>query len=143
MLFRSQHPIAHSDHPHHHGAADLTDAPGAATDPVCGMRVDRATAQHRHAHGDTEYVFCSKHCLEKFRADPSRYVAPASARGTVADDAAIYTCPMHPQIRQLGPGHCPICGMALEPEQVSAQSASNPELVDMTHRFWIGLLLTV
>jgi Cu+-exporting ATPase len=107
------------------------------------MTVDQATAKHRQVHAGTDYVFCSRHCLDKFRADPARYVVSKSLPVAPAQEGILYTCPMHPQIRQPGPGHCPICGMALEPAQVSAEGGPNPELVDMARRFWIGLLLTI
>jgi Cu+-exporting ATPase len=114
------------------------------TDPVCGMRVDPATSTHRVEHGGTTFHFCSAGCRAKFEADPDRYLKPGKAAApTAAQKAAIYTCPMHPEIRQQGPGNCPICGMALEPLEVTAEAGPNPELVDMTRRFWIGLVLTV
>ncbi|MCK5712138.1 MAG: copper-translocating P-type ATPase, partial [Hyphomicrobiaceae bacterium] len=87
--------------------------------------------------------FCSAGCRKKFVAEPARYLDPKeSKREAVAPDA-IYTCPMHPEIRQVGPGSCPICGMALEPVDVTAEQGPNPELVDMTRRFWIALVLTI
>jgi len=112
------------------------------TDPVCGMTVDPATAKHHAAHGGLDYYFCSGGCAAKFVAGPEKYLSP---RGPAkpADAQAIYTCPMHPEIRQQGPGSCPICGMALEPLEVSLDGAPNPELSDMTRRFWIGLALTL
>ncbi len=114
-----------------------------ARDPVCGMSVDPQTAKHRAEYHGHEYVFCSAGCHEKFMADPEKYVAKESAAETpAADKGAIYTCPMHPQIRQIGPGFCPICGMALEPVKVSATETSSPELDDMWRRFWIGGVLT-
>jgi P-type Cu+ transporter len=124
-----------------HGDADKSNAP-AAIDPVCGMRVDPATARHRATHKSKDYYFCSGRCRERFEAEPEKFLqpkqtAPASPAG------AIYTCPMHPEVRQIGPGACPICGMALEPEQVSLDDAPDPELADMTRRFWIALALTL
>ena len=109
-------------------------------DPVCGMTVDPATAQHRADHAGRTYYFCCAGCRAKFVADPAKYLGPAPAAAPAAA-GAIYTCPMHPEIRQAGPGACPICGMALEPEIASAEAAPNPELADMTRRFWIGLVL--
>jgi P-type Cu+ transporter len=116
---------------------------GSAIDPVCGMSVDPHTTPHRHTHQGHPYSFCSAGCRSKFAADPARYLAPNAASAPPVPAGAIYTCPMHPQIRQVGPGACPICGMALEPELVSAENAPNPELADMTRRFWIGLVLSL
>jgi heavy metal translocating P-type ATPase len=114
-------------------------------DPVCGMVVDPATAKHRADHDGRSYVFCSAGCHDKFVANPAAYVTDDPAR-PVAEPArkgAIYTCPMHPEIRQPGPGNCPICGMALEPEIASAEQGPSAELIDMTRRFWVGLALAV
>ena len=117
------------------------------SDPVCGMAVDPATSKHRQEHAGATYHFCSAGCRSMFIADPARYLAPArtSAAAGVAPvpDGTIYTCPMHPQIRHVGPGACPICGMALEPLAVTADSGPNSELADMTRRLWIGLALSV
>ncbi|MDE3177893.1 MAG: heavy metal translocating P-type ATPase [Pseudomonadota bacterium] len=111
-------------------------------DPVCGMKVDPATAKHKAEHAGRDYYFCSAGCRTKFIADPARYLAPKPATPPEAAPAgAIYTCPMHPEIRQVGPGACPICGMALEPEEITAEAGPNAELIDMTRRFWIGLAL--
>ncbi len=111
-----------------------------AIDPVCGMTVDPATAKHKAAHKGHDYYFCSAGCKTKFAATPGKYLDKV-AESVVA--GAIYTCPMHPEIRQEGPGSCPICGMALEPLMVTAESGPNHELADMTWRFWIGLALTI
>src|SRR5262249_17500815 len=90
------------------------------------------------------YYFCCAGCRTKFAADPGKYLAPKpSTPAPPAPAGTIYTCPMHPQIRQLGPGACPICGMALEPEMVTADAGPNVELIDMTRRFWIGLVLSI
>src|SRR3954465_10319211 len=120
-----------------------TTASGEAKDPVCGMTVDPAKTPHRHVHRGENYFFCSAGCRTKFAADPAKYLDP-SARAPAAPMPAgtIFTCPMHPEVRQQGPGSCPICGMALEPEMPTADSGPNPELADMTRRFWVGLLLT-
>ena len=127
---------AHHDHP-----APATPNEGMVKDPVCGMDVDpEKTAHKTKAEGETHY-FCSARCLQKFEADPARYLHPEEA--APEDPDAIYTCPMHPQIEQVGPGSCPICGMALEPKEVSRDAGPNPELVDFTRRFWIGLVLTL
>ena len=108
------------------------------------MIVDPATSAHHASHEGQEYHFCSAGCQAKFVADPRRHLDPkAAAPSPAAPAGTIYTCPMHPEIRQVGPGTCPICGMALEPETVTADSGPNPELADMTRRFWIGLALTL
>ena len=119
-------------------------APPAVTsviDPVCGMKIDPATSVHRHEHAKVTYHFCSDGCRAKFAAAPESYLKPKAAEP--AKQGAIYTCPMHPQIRQPGPGNCPICGMTLEPVEVTAEAAPNLELADMSRRFWIGLVLTL
>jgi len=111
------------------------------TDTVCGMLVDPATTPHHHDHQGKEYFFCSAGCAAKFAATPDKYLhalpAPVVAEGT------IFTCPMHPEVRQVGPGACPICGMALEPLEITNTPQDNGELRDMTRRFWIGSLLTL
>ena len=117
-------------------------APGAAIDPVCGMTVDPATAKHRTETGGETVYFCSTGCKARFEADPAAYRGRKSAPPP-ARPGAIHTCPMHPEIRQMGPGACPICGMALEPETIAADSGPNPELADMSRRFWIALALTL
>src|SRR5260221_249645 len=127
----------HSHHGHERSGHRSTDRrPGTAIDPVCGMSVDVATAKHRHSYGGSVWHFCSRHCLDKFGAEPQRY---AKVQGTATPRAGAaggttYTCPMHPEIRQQGPGNCPKCGMALEPVVASAEYQPNPELVDMTRR---------
>ncbi|MCS3729613.1 heavy metal translocating P-type ATPase [Bradyrhizobium betae] len=124
-------------HAHHHesGAAKVTD-------PVCGMTVNPATSKHRFEHHGETFHFCSAGCRTKFAADPGKYLAKRNAEHKAPDPempaGTIYTCPMHPEIRQVGPGSCPICGMALEPEVASLETGPNPELADMTRRFWIG-----
>jgi P-type Cu+ transporter len=125
------------DHGHHHPGDDVR-----VLDPVCGMTVDPATARHSLEHGGRRFFFCSAGCKSKFAAEPHRYLTPKAA-APESSAGTIYTCPMHPQIRQVGPGACPICGMALEPVATSADDAPNAELADMTRRFWIGLALTV
>ena len=132
----------HLDHAHH--AGDQPHAASAtAKDPVCGMSVDPHAAKHTATHAGRPYYFCSAGCREKFIAAPEKYLAPEQVRAEPVPEGTIYTCPMHPEIRQVGPGSCPICGMALEPELATAETGPNPELVDMTRRFWIGLALTV
>jgi Cu+-exporting ATPase len=135
---------SHHDHSHHdHGSHDHAHGPaeGGVIDPVCGMTVDPHTAKHRAEHNGHTYYFCNPTCRTKFIADPGKYLGPREPEPVI--EGAIYTCPMHPEIRQQGPGSCPICGMALEPEIATADSGPNPELVDFTRRFWIGLALTV
>jgi P-type Cu+ transporter len=124
-----------------HGSREATEL---ATDPVCGMTVDPRTTPHRHDHAGHTYFFCSDRCRTKFAAAPTHHLKPGQqTQQTSVPAGTIYTCPMHPQIRQPGPGHCPICGMALEPEIASADAGPDPELADMTRRFWIALVLTI
>jgi len=104
------------------------------------MRVDPTTRKHVFEHNHRTYHFCSAGCRTKFAGDPERYLAPKPRQDDVPE-GTIYTCPMHPEIRQVGPGSCPICGMALEPDVVTLDDAPNHELADMTRRFWIGLAL--
>jgi len=112
-------------------------------DSVCGMKVDPATSQHRFEHGGKIFHFCSAGCQTKFVASPQSYLKSDVAMREPARAGVVYTCPMHPEIRQDGPGHCPICGMALEPLAAPAEAEPNRELADMTRRFWIGLALTL
>jgi Cu+-exporting ATPase len=116
------------------------------TDPVCGMRVDPHTTPHRAEHAGQPFYFCSAGCRTKFVANPARYLGGPDAPKLRAEPVApgtVYTCPMHLQVRQVGPGTCPICGMALEPEVATGEAGPNPKLVDFTRRFWIGLVLTL
>jgi Cu+-exporting ATPase len=113
------------------------------------MKVKRETAKHRFEYKACEYLFCGARCRERFQADPESFLKPkpeqavtAPKRQEPAAAGTIYTCPMDPEIRQVGPGTCPICGMALEPEQVSLDQGPDPELIEMTKRFWIALVLT-
>ncbi len=119
-------------------------APGGKTvnDPVCGMTVDTARAAGTFAFEGKTYYFCALSCRDKFAADPNRYLSPKPKAAEPSESAAEYTCPMHPQIRQRGPGSCPICGMALEPVVMTADEGPNPELADMSRRFWIGAALS-
>ena len=114
-----------------------------ARDPVCGMDVDPHAAKHITEHDGHPYYFCSAGCRTKFVTNPAPYLAKSAFETAVVPVGTIYTCPMHPQVRQIGPGACPICGMALEPEVVSLDAGPNPELADMSRRFWIGLALAV
>jgi Cu+-exporting ATPase len=106
------------------------------------MTVDPVTSKHRFDYRGETFHFCSAGCRTKFAANPQEYLGEARPKAEMPD-GAIYTCPMHPEIRQVGPGSCPICGMALEPEVASLDAPPNPELADMTRRFWIGLTLSV
>ncbi|MCC4253318.1 MAG: heavy metal translocating P-type ATPase [Pseudomonadota bacterium] len=118
--------------------------PGTAVDPVCGMEVEIEGAAHVAEHEGTRHYFCSGRCHDKFLADPDLYLSGRHL-DAVEDvrEGTIYTCPMHPEIRQPGPGSCPICGMALEPETISLDEGPDPELVDMRRRFWVSALLTL
>ncbi len=153
------------EHNPHSPIASPEAASALAKDPVCGMSVDPATAKHKAEHAGETVFFCSSRCREKFAAEPAKYLGKPAAvpgccgpmqhgeahghshraqpQGQTPDPGAIYTCPMHPQIRQDHPGACPICGMALEPEVATAATGPSAELVDMTRRFWIALALSV
>jgi Cu+-exporting ATPase len=135
-------------------------------DPVCGMDVDPSVSEYRSEHGGQTYFFCSGHCQAKFDAAPETYVSPSGDVGhghdghvghdhdghehrdttaspaRVSGEVAEWTCPMHPEIRRPGPGSCPICGMALEPVMVTADSGPSPELAHMRRRFWVGVALS-
>jgi Cu+-exporting ATPase len=123
-------------------------AAGVAKDPVCGMTV-KPTTPHRWTHEGKEYLFCNPKCVEKFKQDPARYLQPAApaapaAPAKPAPAGTVYTCPMHPEIRQDRPGSCPRCGMALEPDvPIAGQPEDDTELRDMTRRFWVSTALTV
>ena len=117
--------------------------PSKVTDVVCGMSVDPVTAKHKLDHEGQTFYFCSNSCKVKFEANPQHYLGGSPKVVTPVVAGAIYTCPMHPQIQQVGPGSCPICGMALEPQMVTAEDVPNHELHDMTRRLWIGLALTI
>ncbi|MGD9598012.1 MAG: heavy metal translocating P-type ATPase [Steroidobacteraceae bacterium] len=135
-----------------HAHAPAPVAPGrTATDPVCGMKVDPGKTPHHADHEGTTYHFCAARCRERFIADPAKYLAPkpeapaghaTAPAPTSAPRGTIYTCPMHPEIRQQGPGTCPICGMALEPEMPGLEEEDNPELRDFTRRFVVTLPFT-
>ena len=129
----AHHRASHAAHEHgtHNGHAH--DGHGPSTqqssnlvkDPVCGMSVDPHTAKHRAEHAGQAYYFCSAGCRTKFMADPAKYLEPRVPAAEAVPEGTIYTCPMHPQIRQVGPGNCPICGMALEPVLVTAEAGPN------------------
>jgi heavy metal translocating P-type ATPase len=132
-----------------------------ATDPVCGMKVDPSVAKHAVDHRGEQFYFCSAGCKDKFLAGPGQYIGhdspdrtggnhaghatePGHGKQTPGEGETVeYTCPMHPEIRQDGPGTCPICGMALEPVIVTADTGPSEELRDMTRRFWVGVVLSI
>ncbi|MGR3434641.1 MAG: heavy metal translocating P-type ATPase [Shimia sp.] len=114
-----------------------------AVDPVCGMSVNRAAAEHLSSHAGDRFYFCSGRCKERFDSAPETYLKGKPTPEPMPAGTT-YTCPMHPEIEQVGPGDCPICGMALEPKGVpTGDEGPNPELVDFTRRFWVGAVLSV
>ncbi|NYZ14842.1 heavy metal translocating P-type ATPase [Azospirillum sp. RWY-5-1] len=141
----------HHDHHrggHDHHAGNAGDA--KVKDPVCGMMVDPGRTDHHAGHGGRTFHFCSARCHDRFVAAPEQYLkpeaepaAPETAVPASPRKGVIHTCPMHPEIRQEGPGNCPICGMALEPVGANVGEGPNPELVDMTRRFRVGTVFTV
>lgn len=129
-----------------HRHSPTSDAANRRTDPVCGMSVDPQTTEHRCEHAGETHVFCSARCLQTFRNDPQKFVGSARAaprEATAGPADAVYTCPMHPEVEQIGPGNCPKCGMALEPKQVSAEEGPSAEYVDMRRRFGISAALAL
>src|SRR5215472_4228747 len=127
-----------------------------AIDPVCGMEVDPPDTAGRVMHEGHEYLFCSEHCVEAFRTDPEKYLHAGAPSEHGADAHSVhdthqpvhsaggrYTCPMHQEIVRDQPGSCPICGMALEPRMAAGSERPNPELIDMTRRFWVAAILAV
>ncbi len=130
-----------SDHHEQRGARhhEANRPAGQARDPVCGMTVDASRTKYRAEYAGASYSFCCAGCQAKFTAEPGKYLKAREPAPAVP--GAIYTCPMHPQIRQAGPGSCPICGMALEP--VVAETGPDPERIDMTWRLWVGAALAV
>jgi P-type Cu+ transporter len=131
-----------------HPASSRPDTTGPKVkDPVCGMEVTPATAAGSFEYRGQTYYFCGKSCLAKFQADPLKYLAPKPATQAVTPATEAkgveYTCPMHPEVVQIGPGTCPICGMALEPKTIQADEAENPELADMRRRFWVSVALSL
>ena len=141
--------MTHDSHDHGTANPTVSELPmmtGPATDPVCGMTVDPASAAGSATHAGVTYYFCSRHCVDKFKADPGRYVrAPAAPSLSPTPPSGVkYTCPMHPQIVRDGPGTCPLCGMALEPMTPQAGEAEDDtELRDMTRRLWVSAVLTI
>jgi len=142
---------------HHHADLPGEERDGEhgtmVTDPVCGMKVDPRTSQHHHQLAGLAFYFCSAGCLKKFKSNPDRYLnSPAEdpavtnpAKGALpqAAEGSTWTCPMHPEIRRDEPGQCPICGMALEPLEPTLEEGANPELIDMSRRFWVSTAFTV
>ncbi len=116
-----------------------------AVDPVCGMEVNPATTAHHHEHAGETYHFCSKGCCERFAERPDDWLSGKAQgeRDAAAPAGAQFTCPMHPEIVQTGPGSCPKCGMALEPMSFAAEAGPNHELIDFTRRFWVGAMFTL
>jgi Cu+-exporting ATPase len=129
----------HDHHHHHHDQGRHAENP--VKDPVCGMSVDPDAGKPSLVHDGRTYHFCCNGCRTKFEADPDKYLNPQAAEPM--PKGTLYTCPMHPEIVQEGPGSCPICGMALEPMGVPAQDEPNHELIDFTRRFWVALPLAL
>ena len=130
----------HHHHYHHHG--DDGHSEGMVIDPVCGMSVDPKTTAHHAQHAGHDYHFCSAKCRERFIARPEIFLDGAPPGAAQGQDDVIYTCPMHPQIEQIGPGTCPICGMALEPKGVAVLEGPSEEYIDMRWRFIVSALLS-
>lgn len=118
---------------------------GEAIDPVCGMTVKLGAGKPSFVHAGTTYHFCAERCRARFATEPERYLAPkpAATAEPAIPPGTVYTCPMHPEIEQIGPGTCPICGMALEPKGITLDDAENPELIDFRRRLLVGAALTV
>ncbi len=138
--------LDHVGHSHSHSPASPHAAEEGLKDPVCGMTVT-AQSEHHAEHDGKPFYFCSAKCLTKFVAEPNRYTGVEST-STPADTApqaagTVFTCPMHPEIRQDHPGNCPKCGMTLEPEMPSLDDEENPELIDFSRRFWWTLPFSV
>ncbi len=111
-------------------------------DPVCGMTIEEEDAAGSHIHDGTAYYFCNPSCLERFTADPKAFLdPPANTASAPPPPGTDYVCPMHPAVQSPTPGACPICGMALEPRTASLDEKPNPELLDMTRRFWLAAIL--
>ena len=135
----------HHHHPHH---KEKSTGMKLFKDPVCGMEVNPNDAEFRYSLEHAEYYFCSIHCLETFQKAPEKFFVPsesneASKLASSVDNEKEYTCPMHPEVLQIGPGSCPICGMALEPKEISLDEDDDLELVTMTRKFWVSLVLTL
>jgi P-type Cu+ transporter len=142
MSCHATHAVGGSQGEHAQKRADERSPGERVTDPVCGMSVDPDAAKAKAEHAGRTYHFCCAGCRDKFIAEPARFLAgKAGEPPRTAPAGAIYTCPMHPEVRQVGPGSCPICGMSLEPEAPGVEAGPNAELRDMTRRFWIGVVL--
>lgn len=139
-LPQSPHP-GHDAVPQCHAPRQARTTAAAGRDPVCGMTVDARTTPYHATRLGQDYRFCSAGCREKFIAQPDAYLEKREGLEMGAAPGAIWTCPMHPQIREDEPGTCPLCGMALEPESALITDAPNPELVDFTRRTWVAGLL--
>src|SRR5690606_28949153 len=157
---KQEHRLESAGHHDHHDHVSHSSSPQgpALKDPVCGMNVSE-TSPHKASHEGETFYFCSAGCRTKFEANPQQYLTKQptarghGAHGTASDQPAAaiselpegttYTCPMHPEVRPVGPGTCPKCGMALEPEMPTAAEEDNPELRDFRRRFWWTLPLTV
>ena len=135
----------HSPHSGDHSCCGGHDkhSTGPVVDPVCGMTVDPEQTAYHATYAGHDYHFCSAGCRAKFVGDPEAYLNKSAAEPVAAPEGTIWTCPMHPEIRQDHPGACPICGMGLEPEMVTADTGPSAELTDMSRRFWIGLVLAI
>lgn len=135
----------HSPHSGDHSCCGGHDkhSTGPVVDPVCGMTVDPEQTAYHATYAGHDYHFCSAGCRAKFVGDPEAYLNKSAAEPVAAPEGTIWTCPMHPEIRQDHPGACPICGMGLEPEMVTADTGPSAELTDMSRRFWIGLALAI
>jgi Cu+-exporting ATPase len=133
----------HAPEDSQHDLATAPSAQGAIKDPVCGMTVTEQSPYHIQ-HEGRPYYFCSAKCLQKFSAEPKKYLQPGGPVAAAAEAAAgtLYTCPMHPQIRQDHPGNCPKCGMTLQPVMPELAGTGNLELEDFQRRFWWALPLT-
>jgi Cu+-exporting ATPase len=136
-------PLVHIGRKKYDPAEDemLTDPAGQEIDPVCGMTVSPATAAGKYDYRNKTYYFCAAGCLNRFRLDPEKYLNPKKQEDQPA--GIEYTCPMHPEVVQIGPGSCPKCGMALEPKIISLDDQPDPEYLDMKRRFWISAALTL
>ncbi len=125
------------------GCANATQASSSdLRDPVCGMQVDPATAKHQAEHAGQTHYFCSAGCREKFVAEPSRYLDKKPAATEAVPEGTIYTCPMHPEVQQVGPGNCPKCGMALEP-MLPTSDVDDSELRAVRRKFLISAAFAI
>ncbi len=137
-----EHSCPRPGHDEEHGLAGHG-ADGKAIDPVCGMTVDPTSTPHHARHAGQDYHFCSAKCRERFEARPEIFLQGSTREAVQGPEDVIYTCPMHPEIEQIGPGTCPICGMALEPKGVAVIEGPSEEYLDMRRRFIVSVILTV